>query len=235
MTDRLHRITVFVSLLLLSITAGAQPESGRHPRLLVAADEVARLRHACGIAGAEPAPAQAGRFGRHAPLYRGLRAHFAERIEGQPLAGELAAAALLQLVEPDTPTGRRAGELVRAELSSPHWVTTDPLELVLALDWSWNVLPVELRRAFVADALERVRPLDESDSPLDPRRFREKLFGLALAVVVDERDDPSAAWRQQREAVLDAARDYFALVLPVFVSGERSARRAPPPGRARRA
>ncbi|MBK9126907.1 MAG: heparinase II/III family protein [Phycisphaerales bacterium] len=217
MTDRLPWIAVFVSLLVLRVAAGAQLESARHPRLLVAADDVPRLRHACGIAGAEPAPAQAGRFGRHAPLYRGLREHFAERIEGQPLAGELAAAALLQLIEPDTPAGRRAGELVRSELSSPHWVTTDPLELVLALDWSWDILPVELRRTFVADALERIRPLDESDSPLDPRRFREKLFGLALAVVVDERDDPSAAWRQQRDAVLDAARDYFALVLPVFV------------------
>lgn len=213
MNHAASRLAVLAALSLAAATLG----DGRHPRLLIAAEDLPRLRFQCGLTQGPAADPAWGAFGRQAATYQKLRELFVQPVVGVPLPGEVLAAAFVVAVEPDGPGGRGALRFLRDSLASPDWVTVDPLELALAFEWTYDQLPAELRADFLLAARERATTLTPEDSPLEPRRFRERLFGLLLAVGVDETDDPSPSWRAQRRQIIDAAREYLAVTFPLFV------------------
>jgi hypothetical protein len=96
--------------------------------------------------------------------------------------------------------------------------TTELLEVVLAMDWCWNDLDPAARREFLFGLRPRAEPLNAADSPLQPRRFREKLAALALALAVDQIDEPSPSWVATRQRLLDGARTYFVSTFPNYVA-----------------
>lgn len=192
----------------------AQPD---RPRLLLRSEDVPRVRHACGLGAPAPDGAGFGKFGAGADHYAALRLHFAAHPGGVVLPGELLGAAFLYRIEDHEATRERLRTFLGAWYSQPDWVTTDPLEAILALDWAWEALPGAVRSEFLLGARERARPLTPADSPLEPRAFREKLAALALAVTVSERDDPGAAWSALRRELLTAGRTYFEATFPLYV------------------
>jgi hypothetical protein len=193
-------------------------EARPHPRLLITPERVPALRHAVGLKTATPAAPSWGPFGRHAGHYLALRAHFATAVPGEPLPGELAAAAFLQRVDPHDPGAADRLELISAALEQPNWVTTDPLELVLALDWCWDDLAPRTRRDFALQMRRRAEPLAPGDSPLEPDVFRERLAALALAITIDESDDPNPSWLTLRKRLVGDARTYFSKTFPAFLA-----------------
>ncbi|MGE0480199.1 MAG: hypothetical protein AB7Q17_06970 [Phycisphaerae bacterium] len=192
----------------------AQPD---RPRLLLRPKDVPRVRHACGLGSPAPDAAGFGKFGAGADHYAALRLHFSAHPGGIVLPGELLGAAFLYRIEDHEATRGRVRALLGAWYSQPDWVTRDPLEAVLALDWAWDALPGDVRSEYLLAARERARPLTPADSPLEPRVFREKLAALALAVAVSERDDPGAAWASLRRELLTAGRTYFETTFPLYV------------------
>ena len=189
--------------------------AGTHPKLFITPTDRARLRHACGVG----APAgQAGRFGAQAAHFNALRSYFADRVVvGATLPGELSAAAFLHVVDPDDPGEGSRLEMINGALRESPGLAADLFELVLALDWCWDALDAEARREFILAVRREAKPLLPPDSPLDHRAFREKLAELALALVVDESDEPGAGWAAVREQLLEHANEYFQSTFPKFV------------------
>lgn len=195
----------------------ALPAAAEHPRLLLTRSELPRLRHLAGLSiDGTPDPAW-GRAGALAPDYLALRTAFAGRVSGETLPGEVLAAAFLHLLTPNDPDDSARVTLVVEALRVPP-TTTSLLELVLALDWCWSAIPREVRETFVVEARAWAQTLAMGDSPLDSRVFETRLAALALALAVDDADDPSVAWQQRREDILTAARAYIPRTLPAFLA-----------------
>ncbi len=195
------------------------PARSAGPQLLITAEDLPRIRHACGVGlpSATPPPGS-GRFGARAREFQSLRAHFAHRPDGDPLAGEILAAAFLQLVDPSAASAVAARTFLNHVLATPPPGDAQTLELVLALDWCWEALDPAAREAFILNHRPRLAPLTAGDSPLDSRRFRNRLTGLALTLALDESRDPSPSWGPRRRTLLEAARQYTDTTLPAFLA-----------------
>ena len=189
-----------------------------HPRLLIRAAELPRLRHACGVGQSGTGETGWGKFGQRAADFQAVRGYFAEHVPGEPLPGELIAAAFLHLADPGGPSDQVALETVNAALTATSRVTTDTLELVIALDWCWADLDPQARRDFVLSVRGEAAPLQPEDSPLNAGAFREKLTALALALAVDETDDPNPSWAVLRNRLLEDAHTHCRATLPTFVA-----------------
>ncbi len=208
---------VFMAILLFS-GASLTYGTASHPRLLLQREELPRIRHACGVGAAEAAAPDWGRHGRHATDYQALRDALMSSDESGVLPGEVLAAAFLHVVEPDDPRDGERLKLVSRALEEVVWTSEDALEAVLALDWCWDALPEELREKVLYDVRQHIEPFTSEDSPLLPRRFRQRLTYLALALAVDEDDQPSPSWVTVRERVLEAAEMYFERTFPRFLA-----------------
>ncbi|MCK4343195.1 MAG: heparinase II/III family protein [Phycisphaerae bacterium] len=211
-----HNVCIFsivASLCGLVIPVGI---AGEHPRLLISPADIPRLKHACGI-GQPGEAAGWGRFGSQAADFQALRGYFAKQVPDEPLPGELLAAAFLHLVDPSDPNDAGRLRVIEYSLRSPTWVTVDKLEMVLALDWCWPDLAPAARREFMLTLRENAEGLTPSDSPLEARRFRQKLTLLALALAVDENEDPNPSWVALRKHLLESAREYFTTTFPTYV------------------
>ena len=207
-----------VSLLVLALagTATGALQAADHPRLLLAPTDLPRLRHLCGVGSAVETDPGWGKFGSAAADFQLLRRHFSGYLGEEPLPGELLAAAFLHLVDPnDTADVNRLGLL--NGILQRNASGADPLDAVLVLDWCWGALEAGARAEALLVLRRAAEPLLPTDSPLDPHRFRARLAGLALALAIDETDDPSPSWRTLREKLLAAARTYFVKTLPTFV------------------
>lgn len=231
-----------VTVLLAAAIPVSVSHAGEHPRLLLRPGDLPRLRQACGL-GSESAPSagdpsrtRAGddpggvrsadsadrgsaalRAGRLAREYQALRVRVGTHIAGELLPGELPGAALLVLLEPNSPQAAHAVRLADAALAAPSGPATDELERILALDWCWPALDVAARRETLLGARTQAEPLTPIDSPLDARRFRPRLAALALALAVDEQDDPGPSWAALRAHLLESGRQYFAVTFPVYL------------------
>lgn len=209
------------AVLLLGVTAAVLAD---HPRLLITAEDVPRLRHVAGVesragdAARVEIPESWGRLGARAADYQGLRACFGTRVSAEALPGELLAAAFLHLIEPRPSQDDVRLALVNAALEHSGQTPADALEAVVALDWCWDGVEPGTRREFLLNLRQRAQPLTPADSPLDGRRFREKLTALALAVAVDETDEPSPSWVTTRQHLLAAAQTYFQVTFPTYVA-----------------
>lgn len=208
---RLTKSTLALLVIATSITAVA----GEHPRLFMRAADLPRIRHACGVR-ADEVPADAGRFGAAAPAFQRLRA-LDITPAGPLLPGELTALAFVHTVDPNAPRNADRLAAITARLRKPDWITTDPLEYVIALDWCWDALDAGTRRDFLLAARDRLRTLKAGDSPLETRTFRQCVFSLALAAAVDDEDEPSPSWRLHRARLLEAARTYVDGTLPNWI------------------
>ncbi len=195
-------------LALLSLGAAAE-----HPRLLVTPADRARLRHACGLE-LPPGTPPPGRAGMSAGDYAALREALAAADGNLP--GELSGAALLRFVQGPGPGTEALLRIVEAGLRSAS--SADKLEAVLALDWCWDEVEPAVRQDFLLRMRRAVVPLAAGDSPLEPRPFREKLTSLAVAIAVDESDDPSPSWLEARKRLLEEARRYFLSTFPTYVA-----------------
>jgi len=191
-------------------------QAAEHPRLLLQPRDLPRIRHVCGIGS--PGEAALGKFGARASEYQSLRAHFSRQALTEPLPGEVLAAAFLNVADPQDPGCAARLRIISAALAQPDWVIGDPLEYVVAFDWCWPSLEPATRRDFMLAMRDRAEPLNAADSPLDSRAFRERLAAVALALAVDEADDPSPSWKLLRTRLLDEARKYFTTTLPTFIS-----------------
>ncbi len=212
----LRRPSLSIALLIVGGCLVAA-RGGEHPGLLIDSSSVARLRHSCGVGQLADASLDWGRFGARAADFQALRSCFAGQMGTDVLPGELPAMAFLHLIDPlDRADGDRL-RLINTQLEHPPLSTIDLVELVLALDWCWDDLDPAARREFLLTVRKRLKPLTPADSPLEPRRFRDRLAALALAVAVDERDEPSPSWLELREQLLVAGREYFRTTFPVFV------------------
>lgn len=202
----------------LGLCAPVAARGGPHPRLLIKPDDLPRLRHACGV-GVSPSDVQRrGRFGEQAAAFNALRSYFSQRLGDVVLPGELPAAAFLHLVSPDDPRDAARLAAINNTLTRPLIVATDTLETVLALDWCWEAVDPAARREFLLEMRREAQPLTPADSPLDHRVFREKLAALALALAVDEHDEPNPSWGVLRKRILTAAKPYFATTFPTYVA-----------------
>lgn len=213
-----HAARLTAAGLLLGLLALPNGRAGEHPALLLSVTDVPRLKHVCGL----PAPASAdprwGRSGVRAADFQALRAGLVARGGDDVLPGELLAAAFLHVVADDDPTDRVRVRLIESALREPAGAATDPLELAIALDWCWDALSPTVRHEFLIELRRRAAPLAPSDSPLETRRFREKLAAVAVAAAIDPADEPSQSWVELRTRLLDAARDYFAVTFPQYVA-----------------
>lgn len=204
----------------VAILAGAAiVHAGSHPSLLISPRDLPRLRHLYGVAPAVEAAEMSawGRHGRFAEDYQALRAYFGQHVPIEPLPGEVLAAALVHLIEPDDPADASRLRFIEAALRGPHLLTIDDFELVVALDWCWRDLAPSARRDFMLRLREKAELLTPTDSPLRHEEFRAKLAALALAVAIDELDDPNPSWQALRTRLLEAGRTYVAETLPTFV------------------
>jgi hypothetical protein len=102
-------------------------------------------------------------------------------------------------------------------LRQPLFAVHDAIELALALDWCWDRVEGTAARDFIRAALNEAIPLTERESPLMHRRFRQGLFGLALAGAVGAEDFDSASWREARQRIVTSARTYFKTTFPTYL------------------
>lgn len=190
---------------------------GEHPSLLITAEDVPRLRHACGVGPSGNAQPAWGRFGRRAADYLILRGSLSGRADHGELPGELTAIAFLHLIDGTDPGDATRLQTINTVLQEPPALSADMCEAILALDWCWAALDPAARDEFLLNARKRAEPLTALDSPLEPRRFREKLASLALAVIADQDDCPSPSWVTVRERLIQAGRAYFTTTFTAYV------------------
>jgi hypothetical protein len=213
------RVIIAALVLLLPCTTGltASDQPTRHPKLLIGPDDLPRLRHACGTAAPGEAAQGWGRAGARAREFQSLRTHFARRLEGQALPGELLGAAFLHLVDPSDPFDPQRVELINQALCEPLGAPADLFETVIALDWSWDALNPQARESFLLSLRKQALPLTPADSPLDSPVFWRKLAMLAGAWAMDEQDESGSGWADTRQRLLAAGREYSETTLPAFV------------------
>jgi hypothetical protein len=164
----------------------------------------------CGVG----VPGSVERFGQYAARaaeFQTLRAALARfarseqdnaAFNGGALPGEIAAAALLHLIDPSDPGDRTRMAFISAGLRSPPAFDDDGIEHVLALDWCWSALDRDARREFLLAVRERGKPLTSSDSPMEHRAFREKLLALAVVLAIDTEDEPGGSWHEFRRQLI---------------------------------
>ncbi len=198
-------LTVTSLLAVMNALAVSSALASDRPRLLIRPADLPRIRHLANEQAAGSAALAA------------IRSYFADAPQSLALPGELSAAAFQHLAEPTPAQRQRAAQRVEATLADPLSPLTDPLEAVIALDWCWESLSPDARRAFLREARPLLAPLTAADSPLDSPQFRLRLAGLALAISIDERDEPSTAWRGARQRIVQAARGYFVNTFPVYL------------------
>ena len=206
-----------LSVLAVTIAVASPLFAGEHPRLFVTPGDLPRLRHACGLQTPGADTSGLGKFGRSADGFHALRLRISQGLEAFALPGEVAAAAFLHLVDPDDPGDAVRLAFINRALSDPSPIGPDLIELALALDWCWYDLDPVTRNEFLADVREDAVALAADDSPVDHTNFRRKLGCLAVALVVDDVDDPSPSWFMARMRMVDAARAYFATTFPTFI------------------
>lgn len=200
-----------IGLIVLSIGfAGASPTAADHPRLLLSSENILAMRHDCGL---ERDPRCPRRFGGMSNDFNRVRNYLLSADALGSASGDLLALAFCRLVEG---AGARASSAT-GKLQPDIAENADLLELALYLDWSWYALSPGERTALLDLLRPRLVPLSAGDSPLNERAFRDKLGSLALALAIDEIDEPGASWAARRGEIFDAARKYFADTFPAFV------------------
>lgn len=206
--NRFHRAAFALVVLLAAGCYGQSAIGNEHPRLLINADDVPRIRRLCGVAADGASPDLSGiRAGDKYTDYSAIRDHFGVETPETLFSGELLAIAFLHVVEGSTTSDALRMKALETWFRRPDWTMSDLLEASIALDWCWDAIREDVRRDFLTSIRRRLRPLASNDNPLDHKAFREKLGALALAVAVDETEDTSAAWKTLRtQIVSDAAR-----------------------------
>ncbi len=212
-TGRVHTLPLLLGLLFVSSATAAES-----PRLLITADDIPRLQHACGLNTPQDAPQAWGKFARNSEDFQALREHINQHVGTVALPGEVLAAAFLHLIAPDSEFDPKCVNLVSESLAHPSWFTTDPLELVIAMDWCWDAIEPRIRSEFLLAMRQQAAPFTPQDSPLQPGLFRTRLAALALALAVDSDRADSPSWNDLRQRLLDAGMRYCSRTLPRFIA-----------------
>lgn len=222
----------FVALVAFA-TLTCRLHAGEHPSLLIRASDLARIRHACGTGPAPENAADLSRSGHRASDFQAIRSYVLAHLsaasslpaigEEAPtrsswLPGELLAGAFLHLADPTDPVDMRRVAFIRDALAAPSFSGEEALEALIALDWCWDALSREQRRAFFGTIRPNLRPLAIGESPLEHELFRDRLAALAAAIVFDADEDLGETWAETRTAILGAARPWFDKTLPTFIT-----------------
>lgn len=223
---RLMRSTIFAAMTFVV-------QAGEHPSLLIKAADVPRIRHKCGTAPAPENESALGRSGHRAADFQAVRSYVLAHLtaaasvpaiadEAPPrsswLPGELLAGAFLHLADPADPVDARRIAFIRDALAAPSFSGEEVLEALIAVDWCWDVLSPEQRRAFFGTIRPILRPLAAGDSPLEHELFRDRLAALAAAIIFDADEELGDTWSETRTAILGAARPWFEKTLPTFIA-----------------
>lgn len=203
----------FATIFILAAPAFAAAAPA-HPRLMIQPEDLAAIRHACGT---ERDDKDLGQFGARRDVVHLLRIYFAQSTTDVLLPGEPLAVAFLHLATRSDEQDRARLQLIESALRQPLIEVPDVLELLIAVDWTWDALDPARRVAFLNQLREGLAPLSPRDSPLRPGPFRRKLIALAAAVIYDE-DAADATWALERRQILDAARAYADQTLPGYLA-----------------
>ncbi|MBK8914989.1 MAG: hypothetical protein IPM64_10385 [Phycisphaerales bacterium] len=203
----------------LALTIALLPSAvaGEHPCLFLGPEDLPRIRHAAGIGPASP-DAGRNRYAALAADYHALRVAIRDSSIEAPLPGDLLGCAFLTMIDPQSPEHAARLARLKSWISRPDPVAADLLSLVLALDWSWNHLPDDVRRDALTALRAQAKPLPSTDSPLRRDAFLARLADLAMAIAVDEADEPAQAWAQIRGELIQSARQYARDTLPRFLA-----------------
>lgn len=198
----------------LSIAQSVGPNT--HPRILIKAEDLPRIRHWCGVQRDPREPDET--YGSYRLDYHAVRNYFRTPLGDQALPGEIMAVAFLHLIEPDDPEGTRRMAWLNRRLTYPDWTTMNPLELAVAMDWCSDAISSASRRSLLLAAEQIEVSLSEEISPFSSRNFDHALFSLALAAAVDPQDEPSRSWIARRGRLIDAGSNYARRVLPKLLA-----------------
>ena len=190
--------------------------TAQHPRLIFKPDDVARIRHWCGVQRDQRE--SDATYGENRLDYRAVRAYFRTPLGDQALPGEILGAAFLHLIEPEDPEDARRMSWLERRLTYPDWNTMQPLELAIAADWCGPDLDDSTRRSLLLAAEAIETPLSDEVSPFSSRKFDQALFSLALAVAIGPEDEASRAWAGRRGRLLEAGTDYARTALPTLLA-----------------
>ncbi len=241
MSTNVIRLVAFFAFVALS----CRLEAGEHPSLLIRASDLARIRHACGTGPAPENGADQSRSGHRASDFQAIRSYVLAHLSAATslpsleddapprsswLPGELLAGAFLHLADPADPVDARRVAFIRDALAAPSFSGEETLEALIALDWCWDALSREQRRAFFGTIRPNLRPLAIGESPLEHDLFRDRLAALAAAVIFDADEELGETWAETRTAILGAARPWFEKTLPTFIAWRGAAPVTPETG-----